>query len=390
MGNQIKNALVLGAIYALVAIGYTCLRDHRADQLRAWRRLHGPGFYAGVHRQHTAPESAGNKQWRWPAARPGHRVSASSMLAAGLTGMAIQFVAYRRLRDAPRLAPLITAIGVSFLIEGVMLVREGPDYVTTGRGLMDQLVRPSPWERSVSGTPISSVVGTATLLMFALGAFVHARALGKAMRSTAQDRTAALLAASTSTHISGNVLHRLKARRSGRVSTASTTAISSGTSASASASSPSPLQCSVASATLSVQVSAGSSSDLSTSSVVHSSAVSGARRSSSRSSCSSSRSVPSASSVRGVDPCVSVSRRLPTAPYPRGPPRRGPVFLDSRHNGLGFSSHRMAVAVVCRALRRRGWLQRAGRPGLPANGCRNHPHLHPRRGNGRSPALATR
>ena len=41
------------------------------------------------------------------------------MVAAGLTGVAIELVAYRRLRDAPRLAPLITAIGVSFLIEGV-------------------------------------------------------------------------------------------------------------------------------------------------------------------------------------------------------------------------------------------------------------------------------
>jgi branched-chain amino acid transport system permease protein len=119
-------------------------------------------------------------------------VFALSMLAAGLTGVAIEFVAYRRLRDAPRLAPLITAIGVSFLIEGFLLIREGPDNVPTGSATWITGTAFTVGGVSIQYTDIF-VIGMALLLMFALGGFVKRTRLGKAMRSTAQDRTAALL-----------------------------------------------------------------------------------------------------------------------------------------------------------------------------------------------------
>ncbi|HET9050258.1 MAG TPA: branched-chain amino acid ABC transporter permease, partial [Candidatus Dormibacteraeota bacterium] len=190
-GEQIRNAMVLGAIYALVAIGYTMVYGiielinfahgdvfaasgffsiFLADQLRL-----GPLATSGVL------GLLGALAILFPL----------SMLAAGLLGMLIERVAYRRLRDAPRLAPLITAIGVSFFIEGILLVRAGPDNVATDN---------ANWISggfTVAGVAISSkdifVVGTALVLMFALGAFVRTTLLGKAMRATAQDRSAALL-----------------------------------------------------------------------------------------------------------------------------------------------------------------------------------------------------
>jgi branched-chain amino acid transport system permease protein len=192
MGQQLRNALVLGAIYALVAIGYTMVYGI----IELINFAHGDvftasGFYAifianTLHLDSMATSSFGGLVLALVI------VFALSMLAAGLTGMAIEFVAYRRLRDAPRLAPLITAIGVSFLIEGFLLIREGPDNVPTGS---------ANW---ITGTAFTTdgvavhytdifVVGMALLLMFALGAFVRRTRLGKAMRSTAQDRTAALL-----------------------------------------------------------------------------------------------------------------------------------------------------------------------------------------------------
>jgi branched-chain amino acid transport system permease protein len=106
--------------------------------------------------------------------------------------MAIERVAYRRLRDAPRLAPLITAIGVSFLIEGFMLVFFGPDNVATHKATWITGQAFSLGGISVGWKDIF-VVGMALLLMFGLGAFVRTTRLGKAMRSTAQDRAAALL-----------------------------------------------------------------------------------------------------------------------------------------------------------------------------------------------------
>src|ERR1700694_4519150 len=132
MGQQIRNALVLGAIYALVAIGYTMVYGI----IELINFAHGDvftlsGFYAIIfadrlHLNSLATSSFGGLVVAVLIVFP------LSMAAAGLTGMAIERVAYRRLRDSPRLAPLITAIGVSFLLEGVMLVLFGPDNVATG------------------------------------------------------------------------------------------------------------------------------------------------------------------------------------------------------------------------------------------------------------------
>jgi branched-chain amino acid transport system permease protein len=192
MDQQLRNALVLGAIYALVAIGYTMVYGI----IELINFAHGDvftasGFYAifianTLHLNSLATSSFGGLVVALLI------VFALSMLAAGLTGAAIEFVAYRRLRDAPRLAPLITAIGVSFLIEGFLLIREGPDNVPTGSATWITGTAFTVGGVSIQFTDIF-VIGMALLLMFALGAFVKRTRLGKAMRSTAQDRTAALL-----------------------------------------------------------------------------------------------------------------------------------------------------------------------------------------------------
>jgi branched-chain amino acid transport system permease protein len=192
MGEQVKNALVLGAIYALVAIGYTMvygiieLINFAHGDVFTASGFYAFGFASVFHLDSLATGSFGGLILALVIVFP------LSMIAAGITGALIEFVAYRRLRDAPRLAPLITAIGVSFFIEGVMLVVEGPDNVTThmaswinGQAFMIAGV-------SVGYTDLF-VIGMALVLMFALGAFVRRTRLGKAMRSTAQDRTAALL-----------------------------------------------------------------------------------------------------------------------------------------------------------------------------------------------------
>ena len=194
MEQQIKNALVLGGIYALVAIGYTMVYGI----IELINFAHGDvftlsGFYALI----IVTSFGGALNSLATGSGVGLVIAlvvlfAGTMLAAGLTGMAIERVAYRRLRDAPRLAPLITAIGVSFLLEGFMLVKFGADNVPT---------KESRWISGQAFTIGSTVIEwkdlfvvvTAIALMFALGAFVRATKLGKAMRATAQDRNASLL-----------------------------------------------------------------------------------------------------------------------------------------------------------------------------------------------------
>ncbi len=192
MGNQLRNALVLGAIYALVAIGYTMVYGI----IELINFAHGDvftlsGFYAFLIAGHTGLNSLAT------GSGIGLLVSlviifAVSMVLAGFTGVLIERVAYRRLRDAPRLAPLITAIGVSFLIEGFMLAFFGPDNVPTHQASWINGEAFRLGAVSVGWTDVFVVV-SALVFMFALGGFVTRTRLGKAMRSTAQDRQAALI-----------------------------------------------------------------------------------------------------------------------------------------------------------------------------------------------------
>jgi branched-chain amino acid transport system permease protein len=113
------------------------------------------------------------------------------MVVIGILGVAIERFAYRPLRNAPRLAPLITAIGVSFILQNVVQVLISNSPVPT-----PQLIS-LDWRFDVLGASIAYlnviIVLVAILLMVGLQFFVGATRLGRAMRSTAQDREAAQL-----------------------------------------------------------------------------------------------------------------------------------------------------------------------------------------------------
>jgi branched-chain amino acid transport system permease protein len=115
------------------------------------------------------------------------------MLIMGVINVGIERVAYRPLRNAPRLAPLITAIGMSFTLEGVMFVWHGPATVH-----VPNLLPHGPgWETYIGGVFIGFkdvfVVVAAAVLVALLAVFINRSKLGKAMRATAQDRDASQL-----------------------------------------------------------------------------------------------------------------------------------------------------------------------------------------------------
>jgi branched-chain amino acid transport system permease protein len=115
------------------------------------------------------------------------------MLIIGGINVTIERVAYRPLRNAPRLAPLITAIGMSFIVEGVMYLWHGsaiihfPDLLPHGQG----------FQTFIGGVFFTFkdvfVIVAAVILVSALAVFINGSKLGKAMRATAQDRDAAQL-----------------------------------------------------------------------------------------------------------------------------------------------------------------------------------------------------
>ena len=114
-----------------------------------------------------------------------------SMAFCGVLNASIEFVAYKPLRGAPRLAPLITAIGMSFILQNVALAWKGPNYIE----VVDVLPH-SPSSASAasttSGTSSSSSSITVPVLLLLVWLVERTRQ-GKAMRATAQDRDAAAM-----------------------------------------------------------------------------------------------------------------------------------------------------------------------------------------------------
>jgi branched-chain amino acid transport system permease protein len=121
--QQIVNGLSLGSIYALIALGYTMVYGI----LKLINFAHGEVFMVGAYAGYYSASWLGVQSYeRSGASFPlllALAVLAFSMLSSALLGVTIESLAYRPVRSAPRLTPLITAIGVSlFLQNAAMLV----------------------------------------------------------------------------------------------------------------------------------------------------------------------------------------------------------------------------------------------------------------------------
>jgi branched-chain amino acid transport system permease protein len=115
-----------------------------------------------------------------------------AMVACGSLNVMIERVAYRPLRNAPKLAPLITAVGFSFILQNVGLLWLGGSQ----QGVTDLLDSQNELFNFL-GIPVTNAdvlaLGVTTPLVIALTTFVSRSRLGKAMRATAQDPEAARL-----------------------------------------------------------------------------------------------------------------------------------------------------------------------------------------------------
>src|SRR5579872_2540703 len=116
-----------GAVYALVALGYTLVYGI----LELINFAHGDVFMLGGMFSATMILSVFNLKAHASAGSLAVAIVVSlfvAMAACGLLNAGIERVAYRPLRGAPRLAPLITAIGMSFILQDVALAWKGPGY----------------------------------------------------------------------------------------------------------------------------------------------------------------------------------------------------------------------------------------------------------------------
>jgi branched-chain amino acid transport system permease protein len=185
--QQVINGLVLGSLYALIALGYTMVYG----VLNLINFAHGDVLMVGAL---AALSAVGVLHGVWPGL-PGWLLLILGMAAAVPVcvslSLVIERVAYRPLRHAPRLAPLITAIGVSILIQTMAMLIWGRNYLT-----FPQLLPQAPLHVGAATISVTKVVVIvlAALIMGSLLWLVQATRLGRAMRATAENpRVASLM-----------------------------------------------------------------------------------------------------------------------------------------------------------------------------------------------------
>ena len=187
--DDLKTGLSNGTIWALIALGYTLVYGI----IELINFAHGEVFMIGsfVAVSIWATLGATTETGLLPSLAAMLVGLAVAMCASGVLNTMIERVAYRPLRNSPRLAPLITAIGMSFILQNVgLLWRPTPDSSPDLIG--SQQAYFSIFDVPIEHSDVFAVAVTVPLLA-ALVWFVSTTRHGKAMRATAQDPDAARL-----------------------------------------------------------------------------------------------------------------------------------------------------------------------------------------------------
>jgi len=192
--QQMINGLTVGSYLALIALGYTMVYGIIELINFAHGDVYMLGFFISLSFLGLlgATSTLPSFTLLWVVAL----VMLATMLCTGLINLGIDRVAYKPLRHAPRLAPLITAVGASFVLENVAQNWKGPSQV-----LYPNIFPTLDIFRDLMGlnthvlltTKDIFLVAVTVPLMLALHLFVRHTKLGKAMRATAQDREAAAM-----------------------------------------------------------------------------------------------------------------------------------------------------------------------------------------------------
>ena len=191
LGNNIVDGLSNGAIWALIAMGYTLVYGI----IELINFAHGEVFMIG---------SLVTAAWFWGVIGLTEQTAilglvigllASlivAMVTSGTLNVMIERVAYRPLRTAPKLAPLITAVGMSFILQNVGIL-----WIGGSQEGVPELVDPQKELFTIGGVQVNQgdvlSVATTIPLVLLLTTFISQSRMGRAMRATAQDPEAARL-----------------------------------------------------------------------------------------------------------------------------------------------------------------------------------------------------
>jgi branched-chain amino acid transport system permease protein len=186
--QELVNGITTGALYALVALGFSMVYG----VLKLLNFAHGDLYMVGAFIGYFVIQwFGGPAKLTIPVPLLLVIMFFLAAVVVGFLGVAIERFAYRPLRDAPRIAPLITAIGISFFLENSALLLFGaqyreyntPDFISFSSGIQIGSV-------SIDAVQIM-VVALGVVLAIGLRLLVNRTKLGKQMRAVSADREAA-------------------------------------------------------------------------------------------------------------------------------------------------------------------------------------------------------
>ena len=179
------GGLTRGSIYALIALGYTMVYGI----IELINFAHGEIYMIGAFTALIIASCLGYAGF--PAVAVLIIAALAAVLWCAAYGYTIERIAYRPLREASRLAPLISAIGMSIFLQNYIILAQTSDFVAFPRLLPEfEFLEPVAY---MIGTTDFLIVVTSFVVMVCLTLFIRYTRLGKAMRATAQNRRMAML-----------------------------------------------------------------------------------------------------------------------------------------------------------------------------------------------------
>ncbi len=185
--KQLLEGVALGGVYALIALGYTMVYGVLGLINFAHSDVFMIGAYVGIFSAAKFGFDAAHHNGSIGLAIA---VVAAAMVLCALLGMAIERFAYRPLRHAPKLTPLVTAIGVSMLLQNLAVLRWGSTPRSFPAIIRTHVVHLGP----ITTTNVKLIdLGAALVLMAGLTVLVQRTRVGKAMRAISTNIDAAKL-----------------------------------------------------------------------------------------------------------------------------------------------------------------------------------------------------
>ncbi|MDQ7834692.1 MAG: branched-chain amino acid ABC transporter permease LivH [Humidesulfovibrio sp.] len=179
------GGLSRGSVYALIALGYTMVYGIIELINFAHGEIYMIGAFMGLIVAGVLTALG------WPALSILAIALVVSVLYSAAYGYTVEKIAYKPLRNAPRLAPLISAIGMSILLQNYIMLAQTPDFLPFPR-LIPELEFMDRFSNYL-GTSDMFIIVTSLVVMIALTFFIKFTRMGKAMRATAQNRKMAML-----------------------------------------------------------------------------------------------------------------------------------------------------------------------------------------------------